>query len=209
MQSPKRWLPQDSPRVAVCDGFECLYLGSSARALQHLLVNHGEISAPSRWGTESLARLSAKDVAKEEGGQAGWAIVCIPLSRFAWPWLRADDHPIVAIQNFRSEVEEDAVVGQLTQNDFNWQDSLRIYGSVLYDAPLCLTPSEAGKDGPSSAPDSQQSREQIAQFLDHHPGWSPELNHDSTVSGFRSPHGKFLLFEEIEHLLDNLPKRRD
>ena len=197
MSSLKRWLFPELTRGAVCNGFAHLYHDVSASRLQEILSNHGQIAGPSYWGTRDLAWYYAKEVAREEGHQQEWVMLRVALGRFAAQWLRADDSAVARPQATRIGNAPEYRDGRWQQQACTWQDSLRVYGSVRYEAPVSITLTDVcrSRDDRSTAP--QVTLEQITRFLEQHPDWSPAFNPDLTVCGLVAPDDRLFSLEEI------------
>ena len=201
MRPLERWLFQEPPRGAVCDGVEHLYHGISANALAEVLAKHSEITAPSYWGTERLTRYYAKEAAKEEGNDGRWVILRIALRRFASERLSPSDNSVAVPVKYTLHGNEELNLWR--QSSVTWQDALRIYGSVRYDAPVLITqPDLIEVSEIRSGTDTQLTQAQIGQFLNDHPEWSPELNDFLCVCGFRSPQARFYSLDEIATVID-------
>jgi hypothetical protein len=197
----ERWLFQESPHGAVCNGVEHLYHGISASALAEILAKHGEIAAPSYWGTERLTRYYACEAAKEEGTGGRWGILRVALRRFVAARLSPCDNSVAA--PVKHTLHGDEELNLWRQSRGTWQDALRIYGSVRYDGPVRITqPDLIEVSKIRSGTDTQVTQAQIAQFLNDHLDWSPELNDYLCVCGFRSPQARFYSLGEIANLID-------
>jgi hypothetical protein len=128
--------------AATCDGFPFLYQSITARHAKEVLANSGEITGPSFWGTERVARQFG-----EQQGATEWLILRVHLRRFAGEKLRADNncigkplrYPMDPIAPWQYLPHANHERTRWPQPEVRWQDSLRIYESLCYEAPIRIT----------------------------------------------------------------------
>jgi hypothetical protein len=114
-----------------------LWHGTSDTNLDNILANG--ITAPSHWGTDTMADYFAEGAAEAESGNP--IIFRVPLSRFNKAALAIDK---IAIQEPITEAlgkDEDTLMEEWSAvpGEGTWQDCLRIFGAVKYNAPLKVT----------------------------------------------------------------------
>ena len=126
-------------RLAATDTY--LYHGTSATTAEKILLE-GVMEAGSYWGTERIADTYAEEAVDAEmdyEAEAEQAIFRIPLSRFNQANLKPDENSVAEPLTYTLKRKEEDLYAEWEQAQGTWQDSLRIYESVRYDAPLQVT----------------------------------------------------------------------
>ena len=135
---------------AACDGVEYLFHGTSANQMEAILTNSGEITPFSYWGTEPEAERAAKEERGATDDNEGWIVVRVALRRFARERLSPDNRAIAALLQSALHTAGPLTYTQHARwqlSDGTWQDSLRICGSVLYDAQIRITEADVFAKG--------------------------------------------------------------
>jgi hypothetical protein len=130
---------QESPLKSVTAAAVYLYHGTSETAYQQIMAKGG-VMKPGYWGTEAIATYYAEVAAEELGPQEEYAIIKVPLSRFNKSQLIPDSasvaEPITGVLGRSDE----SLFEEWETSAGTWQDCLRIYGSVSYNASIKITP---------------------------------------------------------------------
>lgn len=113
-----------------------LYHGTSSKAHKEIRAAGGVLKAPSYWGTYEIAEYYAEVVAEEDGSEQ--VIIEMPLNVFDKSALKPDDNSITEPLTFTLGKSEDDLHAEWLAAAGVWQDSLKIYGSVRYDAPISI-----------------------------------------------------------------------
>jgi 8-oxo-dGTP pyrophosphatase MutT (NUDIX family)/RNA:NAD 2'-phosphotransferase (TPT1/KptA family)/GNAT superfamily N-acetyltransferase len=133
-------------RIAAGETF--LYHGTNTERLPSILKDG--MPAPNFWGTEDMAFWFSKGASEEEGLPV---VLRLPLSRFNQSALAVDN---VAIQEPITEAigrdeEELYAEWEAVPGEGTWQDSLRIYHSVKYNAPIKIEQKDVWYDNSKAA----------------------------------------------------------
>ena len=118
-----------------------LYHGTSATVAEKILLE-GVMEAGSYWGTERIADTYAEEAVDAEldyEAEAEQAIFRVPLSRFNKANLKPDENSVAEPLTYTLKRKEEDLYAEWEQAQGTWEDSLRIYESVRYDAPLQVT----------------------------------------------------------------------
>jgi RNA:NAD 2'-phosphotransferase (TPT1/KptA family)/GNAT superfamily N-acetyltransferase/ADP-ribose pyrophosphatase YjhB (NUDIX family) len=125
-----------------------LYHGTSEDNWNAIMEAGGVVPAGSCWGTERVAEYYAEDRAEaqtndaiynELGTRVEEAIIRVPLSRFDETNLKPDGNSVAEPLTFTLQRSEEDLYADWQKAGGTWQDSLRIYESVRYDAPMKVT----------------------------------------------------------------------
>ena len=125
-----------------------LYHGTSEDNWNLIMENGGTMPAGSHWGTERVAAYYAEDRAEaqtndaiynEMGTEIEEAIIRVPLSRFNKASLKPDQNSVAEPLTYTLKRTEEDLYADWQKAKGTWEDSLRIYESVRYDAPIKVT----------------------------------------------------------------------
>src|SRR6185437_15547401 len=100
------------------------------------------LSAPTHWGSLDIARYFAKGECIDVGGNP--TIIAKPMSEFYPDGFKVDenmiDFPVLA--DICPGVYLQALFDAWEKSDQEWMDCLRIYESVIYNAPVAVSRSD-------------------------------------------------------------------
>jgi len=99
----------------------------------------GVLPEPSWWGTAEIAEYYAETAAEEIGPEEEYKVIKLPLSAFNPALLEADQNSVAEPLTYTLGRSEDELYEEWQNCKGTWQDSLRIYGSVVYNAPIEVT----------------------------------------------------------------------
>jgi RNA:NAD 2'-phosphotransferase (TPT1/KptA family)/8-oxo-dGTP pyrophosphatase MutT (NUDIX family) len=130
-----QWLETSETSVMASEAY--LYHGTNDIALAGILKDGG-MPAGSHWGISSVADYFAKGASEEEGNPV---ILRVPMSRFNKTKIDIDQIAIAEPLTLALGVDEDTLYAEWEQvpGDGTWQDCLRIYGAIKYEAPMKIT----------------------------------------------------------------------
>jgi len=135
-----QWLETSGTSVMASGGY--LYHGTTATNFERIMLNGGVMEAGSYWGTERIAATYAEeavDAASEYDAGEEEAIIRVPLARFNKAALKVDDNSVAEPMTYTLKRKEEDLYADWEKAKGTWQDSLRIYESVQYDAPITIT----------------------------------------------------------------------
>jgi hypothetical protein len=118
-----------------------LYHGTTATIAEKIMLD-GVMEAGSYWGTERIAATYAEEAVDAEldyEAEAEEAIIRVPLSRFNKANLEPDENSVAEPLTYTLKRKEDELYAEWQNSQGTWEDCLRIYESVRYDAPLQVT----------------------------------------------------------------------
>ncbi len=113
---------------------QILYHGTSSLYEKDIL--EGGIGDPSHWGTEKVAIGFAKQKCRDNGGNP--LLIGVPFHEFD-QWQFGVDENMIDFPIY-NDVEARAKKWQESNQD--WKASLKIYGAVVYDAPVYVSSKE-------------------------------------------------------------------
>jgi len=117
---------------------EFLYQGTSDILLPQIYEQG--LKVPSWWGSERVAWYYAEEVAEDVGG--GEVVIRVPINRFDTSKLEPDGNSIAEPLTYTLGQSEDELYAQWKRSKGTWQDCLAIYESVIYRAPMKITPED-------------------------------------------------------------------
>jgi RNA:NAD 2'-phosphotransferase (TPT1/KptA family)/GNAT superfamily N-acetyltransferase/2'-5' RNA ligase/8-oxo-dGTP pyrophosphatase MutT (NUDIX family) len=135
--TPPSAQPARSYVTAAADGF--LYHGMSMTDYNRAMNADGILPEPSWWGTAEIAEYYAETAAEEIGPEEEYKIIKLPLSAFNPSLLEADQNSVAEPLTYTLGRSEDELYEEWQNCKGTWEDSLRIYGSVVYNAPIEVT----------------------------------------------------------------------
>jgi hypothetical protein len=118
-----------------------LYHGTTASNFERIMLDGGVMEAGSFWGTERIADTYAEeavDAASDYDAGEEQAIIRVPLSRFNKASLMPDDNSVAEPLTYTLKRTEEDLYADWQKAKGTWRDSLRIYESVRYDAPITI-----------------------------------------------------------------------
>jgi 8-oxo-dGTP pyrophosphatase MutT (NUDIX family)/GNAT superfamily N-acetyltransferase len=134
------WFSQEESKIAAVEE-AYLYHGTSETVAEKIMLE-GVMEAGSYWGTERIAETYAQEAVDAEldyEAEAELAIIRVPISRFNKASLKPDENSVAEPLTYTLKRKEEDLYAEWEQAQGTWQDSLRIYESVRYDAPIQVT----------------------------------------------------------------------
>ena len=123
------WLEENS---------DYLYHGTSDEVLPSMYEQ--SMADPSWWGTERVAWYYAEEMVDEIGGND--TVLRVPIARFDTSKLEPDHNSIAEPLTHTLGQSEDKLYERWEKSVGTWQDCLSIYESVIYRAPMAITPED-------------------------------------------------------------------
>ena len=126
----------DDDAISIEQQFHMLYHGTSSKHVKDIIAVG--LSAPNHWGSLDIARYFAKAECKESGGRP--VIIAKPISEFSQARFQADDQMIdFPVLTDICGADHGAMEDEWEESEQGWEDCLRIYESVVYNAPVAVS----------------------------------------------------------------------
>lgn len=119
--------------------FPILYHGTSSKHIRSILAVG--LDAPTHWGSLDIAKFFAKQECHEIGGRP--VLIQKPISEFYSDGFRLDENMIdfPVLTDIRG-ADHGALAEAWEESEQDWQACLRIYESVIYNAPVAVARDE-------------------------------------------------------------------
>jgi hypothetical protein len=132
------WTTVASGRKVATETF--LYHGTSRAAFKNIVAGSGLMTSPSFWGSAAIANYYAEQEAEAAVGtdDEGFVILRVPMSRFDKNKFAVDNasvhDPITTVLD-----DEHVLQDRWSASKKTWKDSLAVYESVVYNAPMKIS----------------------------------------------------------------------
>ena len=114
-----------------------LYHGTSSIKLDHKFRYGGVIDSPSHWGSYRVAEYNADVVSDGDGGNP--MVIRLDISRFDKNSFSVDRNSTMKPLAYTLGKDEAYLSSNWKRGKETWQDSLRIYESVIYNQPMPIS----------------------------------------------------------------------
>jgi len=116
--------------------FPVLYHGTSSKHIKSI-ISVG-LSAPNHWGSLDIARYFAKMECNDEGGRP--IIIKKPITEFFQSGFQIDENMIdfPVLPDIQGK-DDEKMFAEWEASDQSWEDCLRIYESVIYNAFVAVS----------------------------------------------------------------------